>query len=93
MAQAQIRRLADVSEPTELGTTSMPSGSYMVTDESTGKSYPMTVTAQGTMVIGPAGTSTQALNTKPAGMKRGLEREVTDVIRREGTGEIQNLIK
>ena len=89
LAQAQqVRNLSEVTAPTEMGTTSMPSGNYIVTDQTTGRAYPLTVTERGTMIIGPAGSSPQGMTglpTKRPSMKRTLEREVeqgvTDMIR------------
>jgi hypothetical protein len=83
MAQAQFRRLVDLDQPTEAGSTNLPSGNYVITDESTGKSYPMTVTSQGTMIIGPSGTTTQSLSNRNSGggIKRTLEREVENMIK------------
>lgn len=99
MALAQTNRLADVSAPTEVGTTSIPSGNYVVMDQSTGKSYPLSVTTNGTMIIGPAGTSPQSLTGVPVKQSLGktLQQEVrqgaTDLMKREGTSQIQNLLK
>ena len=71
-----------------MGTTSMPSGSYTVTDQTTGRTYPLMVTERGTMIIGPEGTNPQGL-TGTTGRRQGfgktlerdLERGATDMIR------------
>jgi len=79
VALAQMRNLTDLTTPTEVGTTTIPSGNYVVTDEATGRTYPLTVTTQGNMIIGPAGTTTRGLSgvssTRP-GIKKTLEREL-----------------
>ncbi|PWU03155.1 MAG: hypothetical protein C5B53_00815 [Candidatus Melainabacteria bacterium] len=95
-----LNRLGDVTSPTEVGTTTIPSGNYVVMDQSTGKSYPLSVTTNGTMIIGPAGTSPQSLTGLPTSkqsLTKTLEQEVrqgaNDLMRREGTNQLQNLIK
>jgi len=43
--------------PTEVGTTKMPPGSYLLIDQNTGNKYSLEVTSKGTMIFGPAPTT------------------------------------
>jgi hypothetical protein len=73
----QIRNLNELTSPTEVGTTTIPSGNYIMTDQTSGKAYSLTVTERGTMILGPEGMQgmTGQPNARPS-MKRSLEREV-----------------
>lgn len=44
----------DPSGPQEVGTTTMPAGQYYVTEQISKKSYSLTVTQKGNMILGPA---------------------------------------
>lgn len=44
----------EITTPTEVGTTSMPAGNYIVTEQSSGKSYALMVSSKGTMILSPA---------------------------------------
>lgn len=44
----------DQSGPQEVGTTTMPPGQYFVTEQISKKSYSLTVTQKGNMILGPA---------------------------------------
>jgi hypothetical protein len=92
-ALAQVNNLTDVTSPTEVGTTTIPSGTYLMTDESTGKAYPLVITKKGTMVLGPAGSATKELTSRKPGIKQSLEHGVTNAIEREGVGGLENFIK
>jgi len=94
--------------PTEVGTTTMPPGQYMVIDQGSGKKYSLMVTTKGTMILGPAPTATASASAVPgaaaasaASSSSGLtglaEKEmrkgVTTVIEKQGMSEIKNFIK
>jgi hypothetical protein len=92
----QINNLTEVTTPTQVGTTTIPSGTYVMTDETTGKTYPLIITKNGTMVLGPAGSATQevtSLPTKKSSLKTTLERNVSSVIEREGISGLEKFIK
>lgn len=44
----------DSSGPVEVGTTSMPAGNYLITEQTSGKSYTLMVSNKGTMILAPA---------------------------------------
>jgi len=44
----------DGTGPREVGTTTMPAGQYYITEQTTQKSYSLTVTDKGNMILGPA---------------------------------------
>lgn len=44
----------DVTGPKEVGSTTMPPGQYYVTEQISKKSYSLTVTDKGNMILGPA---------------------------------------
>ncbi len=44
----------EITTPTEVGTTSMPAGNYIVTEQSSGKNYALMVSSKGTMILSPA---------------------------------------
>jgi len=97
VALAQINNLTEVTTPTEVGTTTMPSGTYVITDESTGKTYPLIITKKGTMVLGVAGTATQEVSSlrsssKPS-MRQSLEKNVGGLIEREGISGLEKFIR
>lgn len=50
--------------PQEVGTTTMPAGQYYVTEQISHKSYSLTVTQKGNMILGPA---PEGLEVKMAG--------------------------
>ncbi len=43
-----------ITTPTEVGTTSMPAGNYIVTEQSSHQSYALMVSSKGTMILSPA---------------------------------------
>lgn len=45
---------APITGPQEVGTTTMPAGQYYVTEQISRKSYSLTVTQKGNMILGPA---------------------------------------
>lgn len=59
----------DVTGPKEVGTTTMPAGQYYVTEQISKKSYSLTVTDKGSMILGPApaGVSVAVTDTNAAG--------------------------
>jgi hypothetical protein len=67
-----------------------------MTDESTGKTYPLLITKRGTMVLGPAGSGTQdlaSLRTKKPTLQQSLEHDVGGVIEKEGFSGLEKFIK
>lgn len=82
----------DVTGPQEVGTTTMPAGNYMITEQTSGKTYDLMVSNKGTMILAPApkagaatapaatttGTtsSTSSFGVKGL-MQKGLEKGVT----------------
>lgn len=99
MALAQLHTLAELTTPTEVGTTIIPSGTYIMMDQTTGKSYALTVTSRGNMILAPA-PAAQGLTGAPATrsglgniLQREMQRGVTNVIQRGGASQLQNLIK
>ena len=92
--------LSDMTTPTEVGTTSIPSGDYVVTDKSTGKTYGLTVTTKGTMILSPPGASSfKDLNNLPEPtnfkqkVQQEVQRDVTDLMRNQGQQQIQKILK
>lgn len=59
----------EITTPTEVGTTSMPAGNYIVTEQSSGKSYALMVSSKGTMILSPApaGASAAAVPVHASG--------------------------
>lgn len=59
----------EVTGPKEVGTTTMPAGQYYVTEQISKKSYSLTVTDKGSMILGPApaGVSVAVTDTNAAG--------------------------
>lgn len=51
----------EITTPTEVGTTSMPAGNYLVTEQSSGKSYALMVSSKGTMILSPAPAGASAV--------------------------------
>ena len=49
-----------LTEPTEIGSTSIPAGEYTVTDKKTSKAYTLMVTKKGSMILGPGAAPTLA---------------------------------
>ena len=49
-----------ITTPTEVGTTSMSPGQYIVTDQVSSQCYSLTITSKGTMILGPAPAGTRA---------------------------------
>lgn len=99
-AQSLAGGLSDMTTPTEVGTTSIPSGDYVVTDNTTGKSYGLTVTTKGTMILSPAGASSfKDLNNlpEPTSFKEKVQQQVqqgvNDLVKTQGQQQIQKLIK
>jgi hypothetical protein len=91
-----INNLTEVTTPTQVGMTTIPSGTYVMTDESSGKTYPLIITRKGTMVLGPAGSGTQdlaSLRTQNPTMKQSLEKDLGGVIEKEGISGLKNFIK
>jgi hypothetical protein len=92
------------SAPSEVGTTTMPPGEYLVTEQTTGKRYNLTVTDKGTMILGAAttpastSTSTTSTTTTTGGFmkgvaKQGMEKGMSEMIKNEGTNELKNILK
>jgi len=42
-----------VTGPQEVGTTSMPAGNYLITEQTSGKAYSLMVSNKGTMILAP----------------------------------------
>jgi hypothetical protein len=55
----------EITEPTEVGTTTMPSGEYTVTERSSQKTYSLMVTSKGNMILGPT-AAVPAVSPKPS---------------------------
>lgn len=55
---------APITGPQEVGTTTMPAGQYYVTEQISHRSYSLTVTQKGNMILGPA---PEGLEVKIAG--------------------------
>jgi len=53
-AQTAASSKLDLSTPQEVGNTSMPPGNYVVTEQTSGKSYNLMVSSKGTMILAPA---------------------------------------
>jgi len=60
---------AENMAPSEVGTTSMPSGQYLVIEQNTHKRYSLTVTNKGTMILGAAPAA--AVQTAVTGAQTG----------------------
>jgi|SRR5271163_2315608 len=99
-----------ITAPTEVGTTSMPPGEYIVTDQLSAKTYYLTVSSKGTMILGPApvgaastaaaiapGAATAAAATPTSAVKglmeHGMEKGAGELMKLEGKGALQNLLK
>jgi hypothetical protein len=54
MASAALADTAPMAGPQEVGSTTMPPGQYYVTEQMSHKSYSLTVTDKGNMILGPA---------------------------------------
>ena len=50
----------DVTEPTEVGTTTIHPGEYVLTEKKSNKAYSLMVTKKGMMIMGPAGAAAMA---------------------------------
>ena len=92
--------------PSEVGTTTMPAGQYIVTEQSSGQRYSLTVTNKGTMILGaaPPAVSTSAASTAPGGTinktgllesaaKAGMEKGVSGLVKSQGEKELGNFFK
>ncbi len=102
IAHAQTTQMAantDITAPTEVGTTTMPAGQYLVTDQVSGKKYSLMVTSKGTMILGPgpvaaAGAPAASGTSATTSAAKSLaEKEVGNYIKKEGMGKIENMIK
>src|SRR4029453_6536807 len=52
--------------PKEVGNTSMPAGQYLITEQSSGKSFSLAVTDKGMMILGSAPAGTKVTVSGPA---------------------------
>ncbi len=67
LAITALPSLAQITGPQEVGTTTMPSGQYFITEQLSHKSYNLTVTDKGNMILAPAaGSETPATSVVPA---------------------------
>ncbi|MBY0550940.1 MAG: hypothetical protein K2W95_26920 [Candidatus Obscuribacterales bacterium] len=57
---------AEITEPTEVGTTTMPPGQYTLVEKNTAKSYSLMVTRKGTMIMAPGGSKALTETSAPA---------------------------
>ncbi len=55
-----------ITGPTEIGTTTMAAGQYLVTDKTSGKVYDLMVTVKGDMILSPAAGAAVATSAAAA---------------------------
>ena len=92
---------ADITAPTEVGTTTMPAGQYLVIDQVSGKKYSLMVSSKGTMILGPAPVAaaagapaaTTGKPTKTSTVESLAEKQVGNYIKNEGLSKMENMIK
>lgn len=94
-----------ITTPTEVGNTSMPPGQYVITEQISNKSYNLTVSSKGTMILAPAtaaapaGTAAAATAPGAAGntmmknlMHQGMEKGATELMKMETKGTLNNFL-
>jgi len=77
----------DVSGPQEVGTTSMPAGNYLITEQTSGKTYDLMVSNKGTMILAPAPKAGAA--AAPAATTTGTASPVSSF----GTSAVKGLMQ
>ncbi len=99
----------EVTGPQEVGSTSMPAGNYLITEQTSGKCYSLMVSNKGTMILAPAPASTaksaptgqvapaaqSALGTPAVKnlVEKGLQKGVTEMIEKNATNSLNKFIK
>src|SRR5258705_6301577 len=56
----------EITEPTEVGLSTMPPGEYTLTEKKTSKTYSLMVTKKGSMIMGPPGAAGSAATVAAA---------------------------
>lgn len=82
----------EITTPTEVGTTSMPAGNYIVTEQSSGKSYALMVSSKGTMILSPPPAGASAGVAPKAAAPAGAPADQTASAEHKPNSQIKNLV-